>query len=103
MTGDRGVSMAGDNTIRVLLGSGGIATEERRATYREMVSEHFHDCEDVIFIPYASHEHSDYTLRMQEFLGSDGPRLVGIESFDDPLSAISGMGLFRMTRTTVEE
>ena len=83
--------MAGDNTIRVLLGSGGIATEERRATYREMVSEHFHDCEDVIFVPYASHEHSDYTLRMQEFLGSDGPRLVGIESFDDPLSAISGM------------
>jgi dipeptidase E len=83
--------MVDDKTIRVLLGSGGIATQERRATYREMVSENFHGCQDVLFVPYASHEHSDYTLRMQEFLGAEGPRLIGIESYDDPLSAISGM------------
>jgi dipeptidase E len=82
----------GDSTpTRVLLGSGGIATEERRETYRTLVAEHFRDCDQVLFVPYASHDHSDYTSRMQEFLGPGGPRLVGIESMSDPLNAIQEM------------
>ena len=83
--------MAGSPRTRVLLGSGGIATEERRETYRRLVSEHFRECEQVLFVPYASHEHSDYTSRMQAFLGPDGPSLVGIESMGDPLAAIGEM------------
>jgi len=82
----------GDSTpTRVLLGSGGIATEERRQTYRTLVEEHFQECDSVLFVPYASHGHSDYTSRMQEFLGPDGPRLVGIESMDDPSEAVEEM------------
>ena len=82
----------GDSTpTRVLLGSGGIATEERRQTYRTLVAEHFRECDSVLFVPYASHDHDSYTSRMQDFLGPDGPRLVGIESMDDPLSAVEEM------------
>ncbi len=77
--------------ISVLLGSGGIATDERRQTYRDLVADHFRDCDSVLFVPYASHDHSSYTSRMQEFQGPGGPMLVGIESMDDPLSAVEEM------------
>ena len=63
--------MGDSTTTRVLLGSGGIATEERRETYRSLVSEHFRDCDQVLFVPYASHDHDSYTSRMQDFLGPD--------------------------------
>ena len=79
------------NSTRVLLGSGGIATEDRRATYRSLVADHFKDCEKVLFIPYASGDHPGYTRRMQDFLGPEGPRLVGIEAMGDPLSAVESM------------
>ena len=50
--------------MRILLGSGGIATDSRRETYRSMVGEHFSDCETVLFVPYASEDHDTYTSRM---------------------------------------
>ena len=83
--------MSDPTTTRVLLGSGGIATEERRETYRALVAEHFRDCDQVLFVPYASHDHDSYTSRMQDFLGPDGPTLVGIESMDNPLAAVGEM------------
>ena len=75
----------------MLLCSGGIATEERRQTYRTLVAEHFRECEQVLFVPYASHDHESYTTKMQEFLGPEGPRLVGIESMDDLSVAVEEM------------
>ena len=77
------------STVRVLLGSGGIATDDRRETYRALVSDHFSDCESVLFVPYASDDHDGYTSRMQGFLGPEGPRLVGIHTFDDQISAVN--------------
>lgn len=76
------------STVRVLLGSGGIATEDRRETYRSLVSDHFSDCESVLFVPYASDDHEGYTSRMQGFLGPDGPALVGIHTSEDPQKAV---------------
>ncbi len=76
--------------MRVLLGSGGIATEERRKTYRKMVREHFLGFSEVLFIPFASHDHASYTSRMKEFLGEDGPKLVGIGG-SSPLEAVMRM------------
>ena len=73
---------------RVLLGSGGIATESRRQLYRELVSDHFSDCEEVLFVPYASDDHSGYSERMRGFLWGDGPSLVGIEDKEDPMAAV---------------
>jgi dipeptidase E len=75
--------------VSVLLGSGGIATDSRRETYRSMVGEHFSECGKVLFVPYASDDHETYTTRMQGFLGEGGPRLVGIHTFEDQLSAVS--------------
>ena len=75
-------------SVSVLLGSGGISTEERRTTYREMVSEHFSDCGEILFVPYASDDHDTYTSRMQDFMGPNGPSLVGIHTFEDKQSAI---------------
>ncbi len=77
--------------MRVLLGSGGISTQERREVYRALVSEHFSECTAVLFVPYASADHTDYTTKMQEFLGPDGPKLVGIEDFEDSVSAVQEM------------
>ena len=79
---------ATEGKISVLLGSGGIATEDRRNTYREMVTEHFSGCEKVLFVPYASDDHDSYTSRMQDFMGEGGPRLVGLQSHEDPVSAV---------------
>jgi dipeptidase E len=77
-----------ETPTRVLLGSGGIATEERMETYRSLVVDHFSGCESVLFVPYASDDHDGYTSRMQGFLGPDGPMLVGIHTSDDPQSAV---------------
>jgi len=65
--------------MRLLLGSGGTATDERVRIYRKMASEHFSDCSEVLFIPFASHDHASYTSKMQKFLGEDGPKLVAID------------------------
>ena len=73
---------------RVLLGSGGISTESRRELYRELVSDHFSDCAEVLFVPYASDDHRGYTRRMRSALWGDGPSLVGIEEKEDPMDAI---------------
>ena len=66
--------------INVLLGSGGISTEARRNTYRELTTEHFSGCSEVLFLPYASRDHSDYSSKMRKFLGEGGANLVGIET-----------------------
>ncbi len=77
-----------DSAVSVLLGSGGISTEDRRETYTSLVGSHFSDCEQVLFVPFASDDHDTYTSRMQDFLGPDGPNLVGIHTFEDQQSAV---------------
>jgi dipeptidase E len=77
-----------DSAVSVLLGSGGISTEDRRETYTSLVGSHFSHCEQVLFVPFASDDHDTYTSRMQDFLGSDGPSMVGIHTFEDQQSAV---------------
>jgi dipeptidase E len=77
-----------DSSIRVLLGSGGISTDERRESYRRFVGSHFSDCKQVLFVPFASDDHDAYTSRMHDFLGPEGPELVGIHTFEDWKSAV---------------
>ena len=75
--------------VSILLGSGGIATDERRETYRSMVRKHFLDVEAILFVPFASGDHEEYTKRMQVFLGDGCPNLICISDCDDPIEAIS--------------
>ena len=79
---------AADSGLRILLGSGGISTESRRKLYRDLVSEHFSDCSEVLFVPYASHDHSAYSERMNQLLGEAHANLAGLETKQDPLDAI---------------
>ena len=76
--------------MKLLLGSGGIGTDERRSTYRRLISENFSECERVAFVPYASNNHDSYTERMREFAGGEVD-LIGIHRFDDPVSALDDM------------
>jgi len=81
--------------MRLLLGSGGLRSEERRTVYFEEMGTHFDGCDEVIFIPYASSNHAGYTSRIHTFSAPSGVHLRGIESFDDPLEAISqAQGLY---------
>ena len=79
----------GKTTTQILLGSGGLATEDRRELYRKLVSGHFSGCLEVLFVPYASHDYPDYTSRMQGFFGAIGPKLVGLHESSDPIETIS--------------
>ena len=73
---------------RVLLGSGGISTDVRRKLSRAIVSELFTGCQEVLFVPYASHDHAGYSERMRGFLWEGATSLVGIEEKEDPLAAV---------------
>lgn len=81
--------MGNQEDLRVLLGSGGNATEPRREMYRNLVSDHFSDCREVVFVPFASDDHDAYTSRIQDFLGSTVPKIVGLHDFPDQSLAIS--------------
>ncbi len=81
--------------MRLLLGSGGLRSEERRSVYFEEMRAHFDGCDEVIFIPYASSNHAEYTSRINRFSAPSGVNLRGIETFDNPLEAISqAQGLY---------
>ncbi len=56
--------------------------------YRALSTAHFAGCAEVLFIPYASHDHSAYSTRMGNLLGEGAANLVGIETKGDPVSAI---------------
>ena len=64
--------------MRVLLGSGGIGTEERRSKYRDLISDHFRDSDNVVFIPLATHDHEGRPARLKESLGPIGAKFHGL-------------------------
>ena len=74
-------------SMKILLGSGGVGTDERKAIYQSLMSENFSDCDKVVFVPYASDDHDGYTERMRGFSGVGGD-FVGIHEYEDPVSAL---------------
>ncbi len=91
--------------MRLLLGSGGFRTEERRTLYRERMRAHFGDIERILFIPWALDDHDGYVDKMNEKGLDAGYVLEGIHAFDDPVAAveacegiyIGGGNTFRLT------
>ncbi len=77
-----------DSELSVVLASGGIATDAHRAAYRDAISEAHQGIEEVLFIPWAAHDHDGYTERMNAWPPHEGHRLVGIHTFDDPALAV---------------
>ena len=74
--------------MRLLLGSGGLRTPERQQVYFDEMALIFDGCDEVVFIPYASANHEDYTSRLADFSAPSGINLRNIDDFDDPVSAI---------------
>lgn len=74
--------------MRLLLGSGGLRTPERQQVYFDEMALIFEGCDEVVFIPYASANHEDYTSRLADFSAPSGISLRNIDDFDDPVSAI---------------
>jgi len=90
---------------RLLLGSGGIRTEERQASMRKLMREHFGDIEEILFVPYAIADHDGYVEKLIELDFNAGYGLRGIHTFDDPAQAVEnaegvyvgGGNTFRLT------
>ena len=74
--------------MRLLLGSGGLRSDARRAIYFEEMARHFEGCAEVVFIPYASLDYSEYSSDITEFSGPSGVKIRGIETFANPVEAI---------------
>lgn len=74
--------------MRVLLGSGGFGTEERRIFLRQEMRMFFGDIEDIIFVPYAGHDYDAYLSRMTELGFDAGYNLKGLHTFDCPVRAV---------------
>jgi len=73
---------------RVLLGSGGFRTPERRELLSASLREHFGDVGRVLFVPYAGFDHDAYTEAMAEHGLAAGYPLDPIHRHTDPVAAV---------------
>ena len=77
--------------MKILLGSGGIRTEERRNLFFHLMKENFEGCKKVIFIPYASRDYDEYTNSVKEMFSHLEFEIVGIHELDNPLVELAKM------------
>ena len=77
--------------MKILLGSGGIRTEERRNLFFHLMKENFEGCKKVIFIPYASRDYDEYTNSVKEMFSHLEFEIVGIHELDNPLVELEKM------------
>ena len=70
--------------MKILLGSGGIRTEERRNLFFHLMKENFQGCKKVIFIPYASGDYVEYTNSVKEMFSHLEFEIIGIHELDNP-------------------
>jgi dipeptidase E len=91
--------------MRILLGSGGFGSEERRALLCTEMRRFFGDVQRILFVPYALHDHQAYRKAMVERGFSAGYEFVGIDSYANPIAALAeaeavyvgGGNTFRLT------
>ena len=91
--------------MRLLLGSGGFRTDERRAVLIAQMREHFGSIRRILFLPYALADHDGYVAAMSQRGFDAGYELVGLHTFKDPAAAIEraeaiyvgGGNTFRLT------
>lgn len=77
--------------MKILLGSGGIRTEERRNLFFNLMKENFEGCKKVIFIPYASRDYDEYTNSVKEMFSHLEFEIIGIHELDNPLVELEKM------------
>ena len=77
--------------MKILLGSGGIRTEERRNLFFNLMKENFEGCKKVIFIPYASRDYDEYTNSVKEMFSHLEFEIIGIHELENPLVELEKM------------
>ena len=74
--------------MRILLGSGGFRTPERIANLRAHLVAHLGGVDQVLFIPYALHDHDKYVQTLIERGLNADYELLGIHRCADPRKAV---------------
>jgi dipeptidase E len=74
--------------MRLLLGSGGFTTEERRARWKTAVDSFLGPVSDILFIPYAGADHDEYTSQILQRGYNSGRKFSGIHTHKDAKAAI---------------
>ena len=77
--------------MKILLGSGGIRTEERRKLFFHLMKENFEGCKKVVFIPYASRDYDGYTNSVKEMFSHLEFEIIGIHELENPLVELEKM------------
>lgn len=91
--------------MRLLLGSGGFRSDQRRSFLVDQMRDHFGAIRSILFLPYALADHDGYVAAMTQRGYDAGYELVGIHTFDDPVAAVraaeaiyvGGGNTFRLT------
>ena len=77
--------------MKLLLGSGGVRTPERKSMYLQLMNENFKDCQRILFIPYASRDYDEYTNKVRDMFRESEYEIIGIHELDNPIKEIEEM------------
>ncbi len=77
--------------MKLLLGSGGVRTPERKSMYLQLMNENFKDCQRILFIPYASRDYDEYTNKVRDMFRESEYEITGIHELDNPIKEIGEM------------
>ena len=77
--------------MKLLLGSGGLRTPERKNMYLQLMNENFKGCRRILFIPYASKDYDEYTNKVREMFKQSEYEIIGIHESDNPIQEIREM------------
>lgn len=81
--------------MKVLLGSGGFRTDDRKATLVAEMQSHFGEIDSILFVPYALADHDGYVAALNERGLHAGYTLQGIHQTTDPVAAVrSAQGIY---------
>lgn len=76
---------------RILLGSGGFRTPERRELLRSTIMHHVGESVSaVLFVPHALADHDAYVARVREERVFGDLDVVGLHEYSDPVQAVAG-------------
>lgn len=92
--------------MRLLLGSGGIGTPDRKQAWIDQWGDFLGPTKKVLFIAWAVDDHATHTERMQAWMEGDDVVFDGMHTKDDPVQAVkeaeaifvSGGNTFRLVK-----
>jgi dipeptidase E len=74
--------------VRLLLGSGGLSTPERKNAWLKEIDSFLGAVKDILFIPYALRDHDGYTRGLNEWNFHFGRKATGIHRTPNQIEAV---------------